>query len=418
MSTFFDISKLRFIQESEVDYDSPGTEELFTQVKENQEALFHLLLFTGSSGTATTAPSSEEFWDANSTWASDVHNGRTLVILSGAAAGKYYTIDDTISGATSTGKLIMTGDDLAADGVASGDKYKVLYNLQNSTGHTHDDVNSPRVVLADDQVTQAKVADSAIGQAQLKTTTASQNVSVSPSSAGTINLTGGGYSWPGWSADGSGDIVFGGGSPAVGRCQFYNNNVGSSVSAYVYSRYVQASPPYDLGDGEVLMFIYVVVGKDGSLKGISVAPDPIWAHNGPTCIVPEYYRNGKPYRKYKELAGMPFDRALRDEKLFDRYMKGEIGTERVEREITHEIKNRDMDIIPHPYDLNDWKNEDVTAIILDPVSPIMERLAEIQREVGSEEVFNLIQKGYLKFDNERLSRKGPKALMPVSFKWK
>lgn len=145
MSTFFDITKLRFLQESEVDYDSPLSEELKTQIKENNESLFHLGYYTGSSGAATQAPTSEEFWDSNASWSDDDHNGRTLAILSGSAAGKFYTIDDTVA---SGGKLIMTGDDLSADGVASGDKYKIFFNLQSSAGHNHDATNSPTVILA------------------------------------------------------------------------------------------------------------------------------------------------------------------------------------------------------------------------------------------------------------------------------
>jgi len=61
-----------------------------------------------------------------------------------------YTIDDTDD---ANDRLVCTGDNLYADGVRSGDSYKILYDLKNNTdGHNHDGVNSPSVVLPDGTV--------------------------------------------------------------------------------------------------------------------------------------------------------------------------------------------------------------------------------------------------------------------------
>ena len=48
----------------------------------------------------------------------------------------------------------------------------------------------------------------------------------------------------------------------------------------------------------------------------------------------------------------------------------------------------------------------------------MERFYEIYAEAGAKEVFNIIEKGFLIIDNERLKRACPDALMPVGFRWK
>jgi hypothetical protein len=157
-STFFDITKLRLIQETEVDYDSPFPEELATQLKENNESLFHLNYFTGTSGVATTAPTSEYFFDANASWSDDAHNLRTLVILSGAAVGNYYSIDDSVTTCTGSGivagehALYCVGDNLSGDGIVKNDKYKVFYNLQSTSGHKHNAVDSAEVTLSKGRV--------------------------------------------------------------------------------------------------------------------------------------------------------------------------------------------------------------------------------------------------------------------------
>ena len=47
-------------------------------------------------------------------------------------------------------------------------------------------------------------------------------------------------------------------------------------------------------------FIFLLVDNStGQVVSGYHAPDPVWANNGPTCIHPEYKRNGKGYRTKK-----------------------------------------------------------------------------------------------------------------------
>ena len=147
MADIFDsVSKLRMILDTETDYDSPVSEELVSQVRENFESMLLLLFESGSSGSATADPSNDatgNFEDSGKAWTDDEHNGRVLLITSGSAKGNFYTIDDT-GGAGTT--VCCTGDNLYSDGVRSGDGYQILYNVKSPEGHSHDGIDSRKVV--------------------------------------------------------------------------------------------------------------------------------------------------------------------------------------------------------------------------------------------------------------------------------
>lgn len=166
MSDPFDSNLLRILQEAETLADAGGSEELLSQIRENIEMLLVLTSYTGTSGTATQDPPNDTtgvFTDSGASWATDEHNNRSLVIIDGLAVGNIYTIDDT-----TTTTLICTGDNLYSDGVRSGDKYKVFYNIKGFIAHDHDAINSALVVLADGQVTEIKIASNAVSQVKMK----------------------------------------------------------------------------------------------------------------------------------------------------------------------------------------------------------------------------------------------------------
>jgi len=171
LEIFRAISNLRLVLETETDYDSPDNELTYKAIREMIEILYQLTLDTGDSGTATGNPTETTLTDYFKSYSVDEHNGRTLVICSGNAKGNFYTIDDT----TAT-TIVCTGDTLLADGVLSGDDYKILYDIKTHTsGHNHNGVNSASATVADGQITAAKLASSAVTQTKLKTSLGSVN---------------------------------------------------------------------------------------------------------------------------------------------------------------------------------------------------------------------------------------------------
>ena len=67
------------------------------------------------------------------------------------------------------------------------------------------------------------------------------------------------------------------------RIQWPGSNTYDGLRLY----YINSSPPYDLGDGEIPLFVYAIVeNATQNILDISASPDPIWAYNGPTNIIP------------------------------------------------------------------------------------------------------------------------------------
>lgn len=182
-----------------------------------------------------------------------------------------------------------------------------------------------------------------------------------------------------------------------------SNNVGTMT---VRQRFVQASPPYNLGDGEVITFIFLIINN--ATRNIDLgwhAPDPVWANNGPTIIRPEYIRKGKAYRKVRMI-----DKTKE-------FQDPERYTFR-EQEITHAYKNSDMALIPHPFEGNDMTGRSI--LLIDPNDPILERMEEIRMAGEESAIEDVFCKDYIRFGNEHLAgRKTPhSSVMVVRPSWK
>lgn len=147
------LTDLRFLLHTETDADSPDNVLLRNGIRHGIERLLALVVGIAGSGTFTSDPSNDTngyFYDSAAGWEDDQHNGKTLIICSGNGIGNKYTIDDMTA---STNQGACTGDNLYSDGVRSGDEYIIVYDiLTESSGHTHDGVNSPWVDLVDGKV--------------------------------------------------------------------------------------------------------------------------------------------------------------------------------------------------------------------------------------------------------------------------
>lgn len=257
-------------------------------------------------------------------------------------------------------------------------------------------------------IAQEFILAGAVGRAQLKTTTGSGSVAVTTTAS--YSLAGGSYAW--WTAGSDGNVGyttgFGDGNTAAGTIGLRNSE-GFTRTWYVDERYVQASPPYDLGNGDVPLFVWALVDGAGNIQGTQIAPDPTWAYHGPTNISPESWRGGVPVRRYPMVDGEPLARALKDPARVAAILSGEATVEYVEQEITPAWKNIDMPVVPHPFLGIDRGG--CTVVLVDPVGLITERLALIHGDQGAREVRDLLLGGYLRLDNVPLDAKGPPGVM-------
>ena len=279
------------------------------------------------------------------------------------------------------------------------------------------------------KIQQSALDTDCVGQSQIKTTF--QSLTHSTSAATWSVLTGGAYTI-GFSMQGGGS---GGADPFIryGRLGVNSSTYSFSAelsqiqnSAHDNSRsyYINSSPPYDLGDGEIPLFVYLLINNSsGDIELLQTMVDPIWAYNGPTDIVPTRYSNRagggyRAYKKTKDLSGIPT--------LAESIVSGASAVSNrnrliknapvIEIEVDQSLKNADKDIIPHPWVSNNLSGK--TVVLLDPVSKVCEDILEIRSDPESSIEETNIIKNYINFGNSMINRSGPRDLTIVSARWR
>lgn len=176
------------------------------------------------------------------------------------------------------------------------------------------------------------------------------------------------------------------------------------VTVYASQRYINSSPPFDLGNGEVGGFFFALVNSSGDIVSHYAADVPPWGYNGPTniCATHQCKATGKKFR------------TVTQDLTFEQVMDGLKPKAKLE-EITHEIKNRDMALIPHPFG---EIPEGHTVVMLDPMDEKIRRMIDYQNMGGSEEIIGAIQDGKIEIDNSKCKRCGPKGVSIHKMKYK
>ena len=174
-----------------------------------------------------------------------------------------------------------------------------------------------------------------------------------------------------------------------------DNPILTTTGIYAQQRYINSSPPFDIGDGAIPLFAFIKVKKSGEIKSIYTADVPPWAYNGPTNITGKVGKNGKKYQYKKRILD---------------YESGEFEVDKIE--ITQAIKNADMPLIPHPF--ASGKKDGETIVLLDP--PETEKLLLLHE--SGESINTLLHEDYLRIDNEKLNRCTPNGVCAHRWKWK
>lgn len=369
-------------------------------------------------------------WGLFTTSAGDIAAAKTALGLGTASAadvgtgtGQVPRVDDLGSAAfksTGTGsgqvplnsdlkalayKDVVTTSDMSATGVAAGS-----YVAGNFT------------VGADGRLSAASSSGgggaSSVGQAQLKTSTGSGSITALASGesatfkGATIGLSTDsnscGVSINVFANGLSNVLLMGSASTAMPGGEYgfdpktYISGSGLSRTANYFQRYVTASPPYDLGDGEVAGFIYLLLDEQNNILGHYSADTPVWAYNGPTDTMPNYIdpETGKKYKIKKEKLD-PY--SLVNSTISD-------GLEM--EEITQKVINKDWNLIPHPFTSIQQGQK---VVLLDPMDERIRNLIDWQNLGYHEDIHKLIVDGRLKPQELLANRKGPKGLLQVSF---
>ena len=266
-------------------------------------------------------------------------------------------------------------------------------------------------------ILQAAIDNAAVGQGELKTTDG--NVAPPAAPGGHAVLPAGQYGFYLRIADELSDAN----TVTVQTCNTFNAPADSGATTTIYfgysagsfrayQRYVSASPPYDLGDGEIPLFVFAIVNSAGAVEATYIAQDAPWHNNGPTSIRPNVEINGRKYQRRRQIlaefgsAKAALQAGLTRAQIMDRFAMDPM----VDREVTQTVKQADMGRIPHPWCFgNNLTGK--TVVLLDPVSPLVERLGCIH---DSGEDVNDIINGWVTIGNTALTRSGPPGVMVVN----
>jgi len=270
-------------------------------------------------------------------------------------------------------------------------------------------------------IDQNAIGAGAVGQSEIKTTTGV--VSTTSLTYANIVLPGGLYGlYPQVNQNTSGKTM----SAKIAENFTYDPAYSTRISlltssggtAFARQPYIQASPPYDLGDGAIPMFIFLDVDSLGNVRSLYAAPEAPWHYNGFTDIRANRKDkvSGRSWKEVPQIIAELNDANLTKQEAvrLGLYSKIEIADriandEQVEIEITQAIKQADMPIVPHPFIGHDLRSS--TIVILDPVSPTTEKLLTLHDD--GENINELIHEGKVTFGNTPLVRSVPFGVMAV-----
>jgi len=180
------------------------------------------------------------------------------------------------------------------------------------------------------------------------------------------------------------------------------NSGGAAAKPYTaYQRYINSSPPFDMGDGPVQGFLFAKLDNEGRIINHYSASVPPWAYNGPTDI--------RAFKKDAE--GNKYRRVMKKRTIEQIFDDPKAEPEWEYELITHRIKNADMELIPHPWDVENDSLDNI--VLINPMCPCMARLIELQ-EAQEYEMFEEMLK-WIVVDNDTLKRKGPRNIKQCKY---
>lgn len=283
----------------------------------------------------------------------------------------------------------------------------------------------------------ARCISGAFGQSQVKSSTGTFSVTLgytaaTAGQAGTT-LPGGDYGfWPtvDWTAVTGSDPLW----VSVGL--YRENTLSSSLAAAFGSTwmggagtgsqtlsgsqlYIIASPPYDLGDGEIPLFVYAEIDTDGTVLSTWIAQDPPWhvLTKPPvpvTTVTPGKKMDvkGKIIQQkdtrstawmHKTEIRYPADAVTPQARLAFRK-----STNGVYEPVTAASKNRTMPLLPHPF-----IKPRGTVVLVDPMST-----ADLADVHAHESITKLLHTGDIILTQESATRKLPPGVAQASWKWR
>ena len=284
-------------------------------------------------------------------------------------------------------------------------------------------------------VSQANINTNSIGNGELKLSTSTQSVAVTANGISSITLTGGANTTASTyrsslatPTTNDNIILIATGNGTTYGITGHNISAYSSRTLFSDSVYVPASPPYNLGDGDIPLFCYALIDNgSGLIEATSFAKDPHWAYHGRHNITPDRIDaiTGKKYKTVPLFIaeGFDFKTAMQSnnpsirEAALDRLRNKQVE----EIELTDAYKNQDMNHVPHPFMHHNLTGK--TVVLLDPVSDMVLDMYELHKQTSIDVDNNahlpeLMHNDYIRINNTVLPRTMPNGVIAVTPRWK
>ena len=337
---------------------------------------------------------------------------------------------------------LMTALDANVEGALAGlatfDVLEAAYGAGSIPAGAYKALSIVAADIATDTITATQIGPAAVGQSEIGTdavhrdeisTTNSTTQTTTLASGGgavaSIAPTGGSWSLSWFAHCVSGDstiwLVPGSNTSVVVERQ---GTSASSDTFTLYHRYIDTSPPWDLGDGEIPLFVQFNMSSSGEIIESFTGANPPWYGRGPYALgglgalLDTAKLNGESLKSKIGCDGgiSCFLDGLRS---IDK-MTDEEKVRIIKAKCTMEEKNRNMIHSPHAFNQLGESNK---IVMIDPMSKICEDLALIEKYRVPENndeysVFDLFDKGYIEIDNQPIRRCGPPGVEIVSAKWK
>jgi len=251
------------------------------------------------------------------------------------------------------------------------------------------DATAPTIAYATLAGTVSSLGADTVGQSEVKTTYQEVSISVSLSGTGIYNFTAsGGVYILGSTQRSSVSNSTGYVSLERQRTNLTTSYVSgwllvgrdfgvTAFTAYGRLYYINSSPPYDLGFGNIPLFIFLVIDNDTQeIEAVSVSTEAPWHYNGKTNIIPSRY----------DKKGNAYINIIKNKKI-------------IEIPLTQDIKNADMTDIPQPFN-GDLAGK--TVAVINPQNPICEELLILHNNLES--VAELFHNGDIIVNNAHMVR--------------
>jgi len=186
------------------------------------------------------------------------------------------------------------------------------------------------------------------------------------------------------------DATFPAAGTYVATFKYFSDGLGTTnINVTLY--YINASPPYDLGDGEIQGFIYALVDSGGDVQGISISPDPPWYKPPPSSAL--LLKNGIQHVR-RRIWPKPMGEARENPEDWEIFLDAMRNPQYEDLEITPEFKNQGMEQFPHPFK----KPAGSRVVLIDPAGRMAEDIINL-KAAGDDPAEMIAKKDILIGDN-------------------